>query len=71
MTGIDEPERIEIPLVMLRGNMEILLNNKLPVKAISLDWSEEYANAVILVVHGADQEVAKELGFQTKNTRQR
>ena len=66
MAGINEPERIEIPLVMLRGNMEILLNNKLPVKAISLERSEEYASAVILVVHGVDQEVAKELGFQTK-----
>jgi hypothetical protein len=71
MAGIGEPERIEIPLVMLRGNMDILLSHKLPVKAISLEWSEEYVNAVVLVVHGADQEVAKELGFQTKKQGQR
>ncbi len=66
MAGTNEPKRIEIPLVMLRGNMEILLNHKLPVNAISLAWSEEYVNAVILVVHGVDKEAAKELGFQTQ-----
>ena len=61
-----DPERIEIPLVMLPGNMQVLLNNQLSVQAISLKWSEEYPNAVVLLVHGVDQEQAAELGFQTK-----
>lgn len=65
-TDRDDPERIVVPLVMLPGNMDVLMHNRVPVKAISLEWSTEYANAVILVVHGLDREVAAELGFKTK-----
>jgi len=62
----DEPERVTVPLVMLPGNMQVLLNNQLHVAAISLKWSEEFPNAVVLLVHGVDREQAAELGFQTK-----
>jgi hypothetical protein len=57
-------DRVSVPLMMLRGNLECLLENTLPVNGISLKW---YGPAgVILVVHGVDREVAEEIGFQTK-----
>lgn len=64
MSAADENARVTVPLVMLPGNMGILLENRLTVQGISLKWSEEYPNAVVIVLHGADQEQAKELGFQ-------
>jgi hypothetical protein len=69
MADLKEPEddRVEIPLVMLRGNMDCLLNNIVPVNGISLRWSKDHVNAVILVVHGIDHEVAVKLGFKTKH----
>jgi len=66
MSTEPDPERIEIPLVMLPGNMKALLENVIPVTGISLKWSAEYPNAVILVVHGVDREVADQVGFQTR-----
>ena len=66
MKKADSDEREIIPLVMLPGNMEILLGHRLNVKSISLEWSEDHANAVVLMIHGADQEQVKELGFQTR-----
>jgi len=59
-------ERHTVPLVMLAGNMQVLLNNTLPVQGISLKWSEEFPEAVVLLVHGVDREAADELGFQTR-----
>lgn len=59
--------RVAVPLVMLEGNMDVLLNNKVPVEGISLKWSNDYPEAVILVVHGLDAVAATELGFQTRS----
>ncbi len=60
-----DPERITIPLVMLPGNMEILLNNVVPCKGISLVRSEEYVEAVVLTITGLDPVACEELGFKT------
>ena len=62
-----EGGRVAVPLVMLEGNMDVLLHNTLPLTGISLRWSNEFPDAVILVVHGHDREAAEELGFKTRN----
>jgi hypothetical protein len=57
--------RITVPLVMLDGNIDVLLNNTLPVEGISL---RRYGPAgVVLTVHMSPEqkEHAKELGFRT------
>lgn len=68
LKGITKLEggRVAVPLVMLDGNMDVLLHNEIPLKAISLKWSDEFPEAVVLIVHGIDQEVAASLGFKTK-----
>jgi hypothetical protein len=59
--------RVSVPLVMIDGNMDILLNHLVPCKGVSLRWSEDHAHAVVLVLHGADQEAADHLGFQLRD----
>lgn len=56
--------RVSVPLVMLDGNMQVLLDNVVPCAGISLKWSPDHVNAVILVIHGPDYEAAGELGFK-------
>lgn len=64
----DKAKRRTVPLVMIEGNMEILLNNTVYVSGISLrmiDHPELDGKAVVLIVKGVNQEQADELGFQT------
>jgi hypothetical protein len=63
---MSDDDRAIVPLVMLPGNMEILLENRIAVQGISLKWSDDYPNAVILVIHGVDKEQSEALGFQTR-----
>ena len=69
LKGITQLEggRVAVPLVMLDGNMDVLLNHEIPLRAICLKWSDEFPEAVVLIVHGIDQEKAAELGFQTRS----
>jgi len=60
-----KPKRTSVPLVMIEGNLEILLHNRLPVQAISLTPDEDTENGVVLHLHGIDREEADRLGFQT------
>jgi len=74
---IDEPEdglefsdeasdgRVNVPLRMFRGNIEILLENRIPCQGVSFMRDPEYRNAIILVFHGTDKEVADSVGFKT------
>ena len=59
-----EGGRVAVPLVMLDGNMDVLLNHTIPCTGISLVWSEEYPEAVVLMVSGADHDECKRLGFK-------
>jgi len=63
---MDNPERISIPLVMLPGNLECLLENDINVESISLEHHEN--NGVILTVrmNPVQKAEAKRLGFRTK-----
>jgi len=60
----DPSERVSIPLGMIKGNMEILLNNRISVNQISLQWSGP--EGVILVFHfgPGQKEEAIELGMR-------
>jgi hypothetical protein len=61
-------ERVSVPLVMLPGNMDVLLNHMIPVKGISLrKYASDYFPdlAVVLVTHGTDKEIAEALGFKS------
>lgn len=63
----DLPERVEIPLSLLKGNMDILLQNKVPCNSIHLIRDPNTANGVLLMIGFASgqKEVAHELGFKT------
>lgn len=61
VTEIDD-DRISVPLMMLKGNMEILLSNQIPCEGVSLRYHG--GAGVVLVFHGADRERAAELGFR-------
>lgn len=59
------PPRVSIPLMMLEGNLEALLENTIPVNGISL--KRHGANGVVLVVQMSDEQKveARALGFST------
>lgn len=60
-------ERVSIPLVMLKGNMESLLEHSIPVQSISL---KHYGNAgVVLLVSQTPEQKADSVrtGFKTVN----
>jgi hypothetical protein len=63
---MSEVKRISVPLVMIEGNIDILLENRIPVEAVSLCRDEDSENGVVLIMHGLDREVAEELGFKTE-----
>lgn len=60
--------RVEVPLRMLAGNMEILLEQQVPCQSVSLKWDVTVPNAVILMFQfSAEDRIAIEtLGFQTR-----
>jgi hypothetical protein len=61
--------RVAIPLVMIEGNMDILLENTIRCTGISLKRiiSDEFSGqAVVLTIHDRDKEQCAELGFQTR-----
>lgn len=58
-------DRVEIPLRMLAGNLEILLEHTLPCTGISLKYDPETLDGVLLMLHNVDQETADRLGFRT------
>jgi hypothetical protein len=65
------PDRITVPLVMLPGNMDILLEHPIPCTAVSLvrySQDDMISEGVVLVLHNADKERAAELGFQFGGT---
>jgi len=60
-----EPDRVAVPLVMLPGNMEVLLNNRIDVSGVSLvphDGTVVSGEAVVLMFHFRDEE--RELAIQ-------
>ena len=59
-------EREQIPLRMFKGNIHALLNGTLHLNGISFERDPEVKNGVILIVHGVDEESAKEIGFTTR-----
>jgi hypothetical protein len=72
MERIDK-DRISIPLIMLDGNMETLLEKSIPVASISLRKVEGVSHlpSVILMVSFVNEEqkeAARELGFRTQNS---
>lgn len=60
-----DPKRVAVPLVMIEGNLDILLNNRMPCEAVSLHPAEDSENGVVLHFHGIDREEADRLGFKT------
>jgi len=50
---------------MIEGNLDILLNNRMPCEAVSLHPAEDSENGVVLHFHGIDREEADRLGFKT------
>jgi hypothetical protein len=67
---MDNPERVSIPLEMIVGNLEVLLNNMLPVEEIGL--SHHGVAGVVLTVrmNPEQKEIAKRLGFETRSIRE-
>lgn len=63
-------ERVRVPLAMLKGNMELLLEETVPVNGISLRWANEGDpdQEIILVLHfgPGERENAHAMGFKTK-----
>jgi hypothetical protein len=64
-----EVKRVAIPLVMIEGNMDILLENTIPCAGVSLSWYPAEVpgfsgQGVVLHVHNVDHTVAGQLGFQ-------
>lgn len=59
-------DRVSIPLCMLRGNMELLLEKTVPCEGVSLSWYEEAG--VVLQFHGSPEHHAAwaEMGFRTR-----
>jgi hypothetical protein len=57
--------RVSVPLRMLKGNIEVLLENRILCQAVSFMRDPEHRNAVILVFHGTDKEHAAQVGFKT------
>lgn len=60
----DEDGRIQIPLRMLEGNIDVMLNNRIPCAAVSFMLDPTVKHGVILVFHGLNHEDADELGFK-------
>ena len=60
-----DPERVSIPLVMIEGNLEVLLEHDIPVTTISL--RRIGPAGVVLTIHSTEEqkEVQRALGFQT------
>ena len=58
------PKREQVPLRMIEGNISILLEHMIPCTGISLMRDPETANGVLLMVHGANKEIAEQLGFK-------
>jgi hypothetical protein len=58
------PDRESVPLLMIVGNIQVLLENMLPCNGISL---RRYDRGVVLVIHSDEdqKELHKELGFRT------
>lgn len=62
-------ERVEIPLRMLKGNLDVLLENRIEVGTISAAWDEDSGAGVVLMIEWANdeqEEAARALGFRTK-----
>lgn len=58
--------RVSIPLVMLEGNLDVLLNNTIPCTGISLVRHASGRGVVITINRTAEQrEICEELGFRT------
>jgi len=57
--------RVSVPLRMFKGNIEVLLENKIPCLGVSFVRDPEHRNAIILVFHGTDKEAAEKVGFKT------
>lgn len=58
------PDRESVPLLMIVGNIQVLLENTLPCNGISL---RRYDRGVVLVISSDEEqkEIQKELGFRT------
>jgi hypothetical protein len=61
------PERVQIPLSMLPGNLEVLLDGPLYVQTIQLKRDPATANGVIMMIAFTDsqREAAADRGFKT------
>jgi hypothetical protein len=60
--------RVSIPLVMLDGNLDALLESVIPVEGISLKRHASGRGVVLVVNMTPDQKLAaKALGFKTAN----
>jgi hypothetical protein len=58
-------DRVSVPLLMLDGNLDALLENEIPVQSIAL--ARHGGNGVILRIKQTEEqkEEAKKLGFRT------
>lgn len=58
--------RVNIPLMLLKGNMDALLENEIECNSITLKWYG--GNAVVLTLNMSPEqkEAALKLGFRTK-----
>lgn len=56
-----KPDRESVPLMMIVGNIDVLLENTVPCSAISL---RRFDRGVVLVIHNGDHEVMDAIGFK-------
>jgi hypothetical protein len=57
--------RVSIPLQMLEGNLDVLLNNEIPVNFISLKRYEDAGVVLVVSMDAEQKEAARALGFRT------
>jgi hypothetical protein len=63
---MDDPERISIPLEMIAENLEVLLNNMIPVESIGLSHHGVAGVVLTVTMSPAQKQNAKMLGFETR-----
>lgn len=62
-------DRVSIPLYMLRGNMETLLENEIEVQTIQLKWYGPKGVVLTVVTSDEQEERNQAKGFRTRKLR--